>query len=351
LRTVEIIVMGKTGAGKSTLINSVLEEDLAPTGTGQAVTRKNKTYKKEMMLPTGRKKDGQYGLVACALSMYDTVGLEIDHKITENTLEKIRDHIKKTKESINTEDVSLVWFCVSETSKRFEPYEIELIKKLSIDYEIPFVIVLTQSITKKKGELELQIKEALPDVPIAKVLAKEYPIDDDITLPVKGVDELLRKSINDYQGRKIKLLETKINLLDIRRKERIDEIKSRGNACIAKYSSAATKMGILPAGCIPFVHGTCIKMLVDLNDIAGIKGDKALASDIFVNAIVGVIATPFMAVPLLSVAVASAYVEAVGDNYLSVLIGVIDHSTDYELMDNALMAKRIKDEIRKLKKK
>lgn len=350
MRAVDIIVMGKTGAGKSTLINAVLEEELAPTGTGQAITRENKIYKKEMMLPTGEKDDGQYGLVACTLSMYDTVGLEIDHTITEHTLKEIKNHIQEAKKSLDTEDFSLVWFCVSEINKRFEPYEIELIKKLSIDYEIPFVIVLTQNISKKKGDLELQIEEALPDVPLAKVLAKEYPIDDDISLPPKGVDDLLCKSIKDYQERKVKILEKKIDLLDIRRKERIEQIKSKGNRCISKYSSAATKIGILATGCIPFVHGICIKMMVKLNDIAGIKGDKALASDIFTNAVLGVIATPFMAVPLLSIAVAQAYVETVGENYLKVLIAVIDNSSDYDLKDNRLMAKRIKDELKKLKK-
>ena len=350
MRTVDIIVMGKTGAGKSTLINAVLEEDLAPTGTGQAVTRENKIYKKEMMIPMGESDKGQYRLVSCVFSMYDTVGLEIDRTITEHTLEEIKCHMQEAKKTLNTEDLSMVWFCVNEINKRFESYEIELIKKLSIDYEIPFVVVLTQSISAKKSDLELQIEEALPDVPLAKVLAKEYPIDDDISLPAKGVEELLRKSLKDYQGRKIRILEEKINRLDFEQKERINEIEAKGNRCINEHSSTATKIGILPTGCIPFVHGICIKMLVDLNDIAGIKGDKELASDIFTNAVLGVIATPFLTVPLLSIPVAKAYVETVGENYLKVLIAVIDRSSDRELKDNALMKKRIKEELSKLKK-
>ena len=50
MNNVNLVVMGKTGAGKSTLINAVLEEDLAPTGTGQAVTKKNQLYWKLILL-------------------------------------------------------------------------------------------------------------------------------------------------------------------------------------------------------------------------------------------------------------------------------------------------------------
>ena len=350
MRTVNIIVMGKTGAGKSTLINAVLHEDMAPTGIGQPITHENKTYSKEMMLPTGDCIEGQYGLVSCLLSMYDTVGLEIDQRITDRTLDNIKKHINEAKNTLNTEDISIVWFCISELGKRFELYEIELIKKLSIDYEIPFIIVLTQSISRSKSVLETQIEKALPNVSLSKVLAKEYPIDDTTFLPSKGLEDLLRKSIIGYQGQKIKLLEEKIKMLSHDRAERIQAMKSDGERCIRKYISKARKIGKIPVGCIPFVHAICIKMIAELNKIAGIKGGKSFAEEIFANVVTGIIMTPFMIIPILSITIAESYIETVGIDYQKALLMVIERSSDQELKDNTLMAKRIEDELRKIKK-
>ena len=38
MKNIDIVVMGKTGAGKSTLINAVLDKEEAPTGVGAAVS-------------------------------------------------------------------------------------------------------------------------------------------------------------------------------------------------------------------------------------------------------------------------------------------------------------------------
>ena len=94
----------------------------------------------------------------------------------------------------------------------------------------------------------------------------------------------------------------------------------------------------------------CIKMIADLNNVAGFKSGKSFADEVFADAIIGLIVTPFMAVPLLSAAVASAYVQTVGESYLNALISVIHLSSDRELSDNELMKKCLKEELSKLKK-
>lgn len=350
MNNLNLVVMGKTGSGKSTLINAVLEEDLAPTGIGQAVTKKNQVYSKSMLLPLGQRLNkGQYILVKKTLNLYDTVGLEIDSKITQSTLHEIKGFIKKAQANEETNDLTMVWFCVSCRSSRFEKYEIELIRSLSIEHEIPFMLVLTQCYTDEKGELEKQIKIEFPEIPVIRILAKEYKLRSG-TIPAYGIVELLQRTVWDYDKCKVRILEAKLNQLLEGRKKRIEQIRREGTLCVEYYSDKAMKKGYVPGLCIPFVHGTCIKMLMDLDEIVGIDSSKGFASEIFANTIVGLIATPFMAVPILSSATAYGYVASIGENYLESLMAVVEKSTDEELKNNELMAERIKTELKKRKK-
>lgn len=348
MNNLNLVVMGKTGAGKSTLINSVLAEDLAPTGIGQAITRVNQVYSKHMLLPLSRG-SGNNGMVGKMLNLYDTVGLEIDSAITENTLREIKGFIKKAQKDEKENDITLVWFCVNWRSSRFESYEVELIRSLSIEHEIPFVLVLTQCFSDEMSELEEQIKKDFPEIPVARILAKDYKLRSG-TIPSYGITELLQRSVLDYNKSKVRILENKLNKLSDDRKQRIAEMRVAGMGCIDLYSNKAMKIGFVPGGCIPIVHGICITMITALNKVVGINSTKGFASDIFANAVVGLIATPFMVVPLVSAGVAYAYVAAVGETYLDSLMTVIERSTDEDLKNNDLIAKRIKAEIKKRKK-
>lgn len=349
MRNIDIIVMGKTGAGKSTLINAVLEEDLAPTGTGQAVTKENKVYSKRMMLPIGTSASSQYNMVGCNLNMYDTVGLEIDNAITEKTLNEIEAHIQETKTRMNTTDIHMVWFCVNDRSSRFEQYELELIQKLSYDYEIPFVIVLTQCLSDEEGELETKIKNTSLNILRSRVLAKDYSMCVG-TIKAYGVTELLSKSLSGYRTSKVGIVEDK--LIDISEKQRIKirRIEQAAYEIVDQNALSAAKVGHIPGGCIPFVHGKCIKMLNELNELTGLKGESGFVKEIFNNIIVGLTMTPLMAIPFVSSSVASAYVRAVGNNYVKAMLSVIHLSSDEELKNSEIVRQRLKEELTKLKR-
>lgn len=350
LDKLNIVIMGKTGAGKSTLLNAIIEEDIAPTGIGQAVTKKNAVYSRKLLLPLGTENaNGRYGLIGKQVNLYDTVGLEIDKKITYETLEEVRQFIIKAHDNEEEMDVTVILFCVNYRSSRFEAYEMDLIKTLSIDYEIPFVIALTQCIDDDESELEKQLKKDLPEIAVTRVLAKDYKIRGGIIVKAFGITELLRSAILDYDSSKISILETKLLKLERDKEKRIEQLREKGKCYINDYSDKAMKVGIVPVGCILIIHGMCIKMLVDLNSMVGINSAKGFAADIFANAVVGIIATPFMTVPLLSMGVASVYISAVGETYLDALINVIERSRDWELKNNELMSKRITEELKKRK--
>ena len=257
MNVANIVIMGKTGSGKSTIVNAIMADDVAPIGMGQPITMQNQVYTQSMLLTPDNRDNIRK--VNCKMNLYDTVGLELDNSITQKTLAEIRNYIEKAQCSDTEKNVNLVWFCVNSKSNRFELYEVELIKELANRYEIPFIIVITQCFSDEKGELELQIESDLLEVSIVRVLAKNYKTRSGV-FPAFDIDELLRHSIFDYDDLKVNILESKLErLLYLRdEKERIKLLKKRADSCIKKHTKAASNWGWVPGVCIPIVHGICI---------------------------------------------------------------------------------------------
>ena len=327
MRKANLVVMGKTGAGKSTLINSLLGENVAEAGLGKAITQENQQYSKRIVAIDGLPID---------ISVYDTVGLEIDNAITRKTISKIEKHIEEVETQYTYDEVTCVWFCVNWKCNRFEKYELELIEQLSVEKCIPFVIVITQCIDNDVGELELSIKELLPEMPVVRVLAEDYT-NRAGTFKAYGVQELLAVTLEEYPKLKIKTAESKLKVFYNMEEQRKANLREAGNGCILKYTEKASKVGWAPGLCIPLTHAYCNKMMNEMNKIFGLK----ISTEKIDAAVIGAIFSPLMALPLLSRATAEAYVSTIGESYLDALMKLVDKHSNYEIEKNEVILAEI----------
>lgn len=121
-----LAIFGKTGVGKSTLINAIFGEDVAPTGIGEPVTMENHLYLHR----------------AGFLGLLDTRGLEIG-KDTDTLIAELGAYVRRMRANPLSEQIHVAWYCVRATDRRFEDTEAEFIRRLH-ELGLPVVAVLTQ---------------------------------------------------------------------------------------------------------------------------------------------------------------------------------------------------------------
>lgn len=232
LSVLNIIVAGKTGVGKSTLINAVFREKLAETGTGKPVTDHMRKLTKK----------------GIPLAIYDTRGFELGKEVQTEVKKEVIDTISK---GLATKDINktihCIWYCINTASNRVEPEEIEWLKELTRDNQItqvPIIIVLTQSFSKKKADelRKLLLGENLDVVQVIPVLAEDYEIDDNYIAKSYGLDVLIK-----VMGETLpeELMDTLQNV----QIASLEEKKRRAQAAVATATVAAASEGAAP---IPF---------------------------------------------------------------------------------------------------
>lgn len=278
LKRLNIIIAGKTGVGKSTLINYIFREQLAETGIGRPVTQHMREISKKDF----------------PLTIYDTKGFELGKDVQEEIKKEI---IGKIKEGLYSKDenkcIHCIWYCINTVSDRVEDEEIEWLRALSAENretKVPIIIVLTKSFSKKKAaELRSYIENLNLDVcAIIPVLALDYPIDDEFVVSAYGGEHLITvmgEALGD------ELIPTLQNVQRIAIREKVKF--SRG--IVATSIAAAFTEGFIP---LPFADAaalipTQITMLASITAAFGVKVDsKVLLS--FLTGVLGTAGNTFL---------------------------------------------------------
>lgn len=182
LNHLNIIVAGKTGVGKSTLVNAVFRAKLAETGMGRPVTAHIRKITKR----------------GIPLSIYDTKGFELEESVQQAVKEEIFDTINEGAASKDINQmIHCIWYCINTASNRIEPKEIEWIRELSQSNQVtrvPIIVVLTQSFSQKKAQQMRKTleNENLDIAQIIPVLAEDYEIEGLGVAQSYGLDVLVK---------------------------------------------------------------------------------------------------------------------------------------------------------------
>lgn len=182
LKKLNIMVVGKSGVGKSTLINSLFRGNFAETGLGRPVTDKIRKIEKK-----------DY-----PMAIYDTPGFELSKGQQTKVKDEIIELINKGFASKDINDaIHCIWYCINVGGNRtFDETEIEWLKELTESNKItqvPIIAVLTQSCPKKKAQemKSLVEKENLDIVKVVPVLAQDMDFDEEYVAKAYGLDKLI----------------------------------------------------------------------------------------------------------------------------------------------------------------
>ena len=224
IKYLTIMLVGKSGVGKSTLINNLLKlnpEKRVITGTGNFQTTKIQEYKSENFP---------------ILRLIDTRGIELNKKYGAENVNK--DAANFIDQQIKANDpknfVQCIWYCI--TGNRFEQVEIDLLNSLRKSYgdnTIPIIIVYTQSTDNNAiNDMEKYIKEKKIDANFKKVLAERKHLVNDQYLEPFGMDELVQETLEkckramkgEMRSVMTKNISNKINELLIEENEKLKNI-------------------------------------------------------------------------------------------------------------------------------
>lgn len=344
-RKMNILVLGNSGAGKSTLIKAVSGTEVQ-SGIGEGNTQKIDIYES----------------ATWPLRFIDTKGFEYSkleqlktiYQVKKFTKEQVK--LSKSDENANV-DIDAVWYCIEGTTRRFFVNNIEMMNKAIKGWKnIPVFAVITKSYSetdiaenvdavskafaKGKG---VNLQEIVP------VVAEAFPINDDLVVSPKGIEELCESTLKCSEEAK-KISE------ENRKRMILEQKRFSSNALTVGTTSIAVVVGAAPTSfadsliLVPLETGLTKGILkiygVDFSgELVGAIVGSAAITNVAKTALGALKTIPNIAASVLNAVVAGFFVGALGESIIALSEAIYLGRIDKEKIDNviAFMEEKLKN--------
>lgn len=270
-----VLVIGNSGVGKSTLINAVLGKDAAKTGWGiEGTTQKLEIYESEKI----------------PFRIIDTLGFEPSFFKRQRAINAVKAWSKASAKDGNGQ-INVIWFCVDGTSSKLFAETIQNLSSATAMWEnVPVIVTITKSysVPERARNIEMVNNAFAKQKRYSKnlrgvypVVAATYALNDTAYAPPEGITELI-SATNELMPEGIKAAAVDIHNFNLTR------CRAFAHSVVGVATSAAVVVGAVP---IPFADALILSPieLAEINTLARIYGiENNEESKRFLNSIVEV---------------------------------------------------------------
>ena len=311
---VNVIIAGRSGVGKSTLINAIFQGDFAKVGQGKPVTPNIQEITKE----------------GIPLTIFDTRGLEMNE--FSSTLEKVEILVsERCRNTDPNKHIHLAWICIQEDLRRVEEAEI-MLQNMLAKY-VPIITIITKA--RSDNGFKNEVAKLLPKSKnIVRVRAISEIFDEGYKLPTMGLKDLVQASLEGIpEGKKRAFCAVQ--------KADIDSKIEQSHKIVATAATTAATAALSPLPMTDSVALAMIQvgMIANISSVFGMNLSLSTLSTIISSAIGvtgagfagrAIVASVFKFFPgigtatgvAIAASTASAITVALGEAYISVLASI-----------------------------